>query len=78
VVAVYYAFTLLCAQLTGLRKSSAAFDNIASCTPYGGNYTFLTVDSGLSDIVKAITASVIFIMVMLAVTFGVFRKTEIK
>lgn len=78
VVAVYYVFQILCAQLTGLKDSSQVFNTIFSCTPYGGNYSFLTTDSSTGDIIKAITVSLIFIMAILSVTYSIFRKSEIK
>lgn len=78
VVAIYYVFTILCAQLTELRDSSPVFDRISACTPFGGNYTFVTLDTGIGDIFKAISVSLIFMIVMLAVTYSVFRRAEIK
>lgn len=78
VVAIYYGFSILCAQLMGLRDSSPLFDRIFACTPYGGNYTFMTLNTGTADIFKAISVSLIFIIVMLAVTYSAFRKSEIK
>ncbi|MGH4117742.1 hypothetical protein [Clostridium sp.] len=78
VVAIYYGFTFFCSQLAGLRGSSIIFDGIFDCTPFGGNYTFITLDSVAGDIFKAIVVSLIFIIVMLAVTYFAFRKSEIK
>lgn len=78
VVAIYYGFTILCAQLMGLKDSSPIFDRIFACTPYGGNYTFATLDTGMGDIIKAISVSLIFIIAMIAVTYCAFRKSEIK
>ena len=78
VVPIYYGFTIFCAQLVGLRGKSALFDGIFACTPFGGNYTFITLDSGLGDILKSIFVSLIFIIVMLVVTYSSFRKSEIK
>jgi len=78
VVAIYYGFSILTAQLARLSQSSEVFDRIFSCTPYGGNYTFITLASNTGDIIKAIIVSFIFIMVMLAITYSTFRKSEIK
>ncbi|MBU3093708.1 ABC transporter permease [Clostridium sp. CF011] len=78
VVAIYYVFTIFCAQLVGLRGNSTVFDGIFDCTPFGGNYTFITLDSGAGEIFKAISVSLIFIFVMIAVTYSAFRKSEIK
>jgi len=78
VVAIYYGFSILSGQLQGLRGSSTLFDRIFSCTPFGGNYIFLTLQSGTGDIFKAIFVSLIFIIVMIAITYGTFRKLELK
>ncbi len=78
VVPIYYGFSILSAQLMRLSDSSPVFDRIFSCTPYGGNYAFVTMDTGTGDLVKAIVVSLVFIIVMLAVTYSAFRKSEIK
>lgn len=78
VVAIYYSFTILCAQLINLAKSSQVLNNIFSFTPYGGKNSFITLSSGTGDIIKAIAVSFIFIIVMLLVTHFAFRKSEIK
>lgn len=78
VVAIFYGFSILCGQLMGLRNSSKVFDRIFAFTPYGGNYPFVTLDTGTGDIFKAISVSLIFIIAMLAVTYCAFRKSEIK
>lgn len=78
VVAIYYMFTIFCGQLAGLRGSSIVFDDIFDCTPFGGNYTFITLDSPVGDIIKAISVSLIFTTVMITVTYFAFRKSEIK
>ncbi|MNP68119.1 hypothetical protein D3C76_1640280 [compost metagenome] len=78
VVPIYYGFSILTAQLIGVANSSPVFDRIFSCTPYGGNYTFLTLDAVAGDIFKAIGVSLAFIILILAVTFALFRKSEMK
>lgn len=78
VVAIYYGFTILCAQLAGLRNSSQIFDTIYTYLPFGGKYTLLSFDTGTGDIIKAIAISVVFIILMIVLTYSIFRKTEIK
>ncbi|UVI30238.1 ABC transporter permease [Paenibacillus spongiae] len=78
VVAIYYGFSILTAQLMKISDSSPVFDRIFSSTPYGGNYAFVTLDTGPGDMIQAITVSLIFMIVMLAVTYGIFRRSEIK
>jgi ABC-2 type transport system permease protein len=78
VIVVYYGLTLLCAQLYNLKNASETFKKIFSYTPYGGMHTFLTLDSPAGDIGKTMLVSLVFISVMIAVTYQVFRKSEIK
>lgn len=78
VVAVYYGITVLCAQLTTLAGRSKTFEHIFACTPYGGDYLLLTVNSSAQDILKAVCVSLVYIVIMAAVTFAAFRKSEIK
>ncbi|WP_338753047.1 ABC transporter permease [Bacillus sp. FJAT-52991] len=78
VVAVYYGFSILIGKLASISDSSPVFDRIFSCTPYKGDYVFMTLDTGAGEMVKAIAVSLVFIIVMLIITYSVFRKSEIK
>jgi ABC-2 type transport system permease protein len=78
VVAINYGFSILCGQLIALKGSSKVFDNIFALTPYGGSYIFTSLSTGMEDILKAVLVSLIFIILMLALTYGAFRKSEIK
>ena len=78
VVVVYYAATLFFAQLVNLQNSSPVLKNVFSCTPYGGNNTFVTMTTGAGEILKTITVSLVFLILMLALTYGIFKKAEIK
>jgi len=75
---VYYGFTLLCAQLNGFKNASEVFKNIFSYTPYGGTHTFLTLEAQAGDFGKAIIVSLVYIIVIIAITYSVFRKSEVK
>ncbi|KNZ41254.1 ABC transporter permease [Acetobacterium bakii] len=78
VVAIYYAITILSAQLIALSASYEIIDAILARTPFGGDSIFLTMDSGTGDLVSAIIGSLLFMAVMLVITYGAFRKAEIK
>lgn len=78
VVAVFYAVSLLSGRLAGMKGSYPAFDSIYAFTPYGGNYSFLTLDSGIGDMIKAIAVGLIFIVLMLFITHSIFKKTDVK
>ncbi|ACL76658.1 ABC transporter permease [Ruminiclostridium cellulolyticum] len=76
VVAIYYAISILSGQLSSLAARSSF--NILSLTPFGGNRMFLTVQSGAGEILKGSAVSLLFIIVVVLVTCGIFRKSEIK
>ncbi|MBC3887555.1 ABC transporter permease [Acetobacterium paludosum] len=78
VVPIYYVISLLGGQLSLLAASSPGFNRIFSLTPFGGSYSFLDLNAQAADIFKAILVSVIFIIIMLAITYAAFRKAEIK
>ncbi|MBC8015068.1 MAG: ABC transporter permease [Sporomusaceae bacterium] len=78
VVDICYSISFIIGQLMSLRGCSNMFDNIYAFTPFGGNYSFVTLNTGAGDLVKAISVSLVFIFVMLAATYSVFRKAEIK
>lgn len=78
VVAVYYGLTILFTGLAGLRSSSKIVENIFNNTPYGNKYILMTINTGTGDILKPVFISLIFTIIMLTITYLVFRKSEIK
>lgn len=78
VVALYYSFSLLVGQLAGLAGSDGWISAILSATPYDVTYLMMNGDTPLSELVRAIAVSVVLLVVMAAVTFGLFRKKDIK
>jgi ABC-2 type transport system permease protein len=75
VIAIYYGLSILLAQLIGI---GGVTESILAFTPFGGNYTFMTLATGTEDIIKAISVSLLFILAMLAITYSTFRKAEFK
>ncbi|MCE3201716.1 ABC transporter permease [Paenibacillus sonchi] len=78
VIAIYYGFSILTGQLAGVADRFPVFERIFGLTPFGGNYTLITLDAGAGEMIRAILVSFIFTLVMLALTNSVFRKAEIK
>lgn len=78
VVAIYYGLSILSGQLMLLADSSSIFNQIFTRTPFGGNHAFLTLDTVASDILKALGVSFTFIILIIIVTYTLFRKAEIK
>ncbi len=78
VVAIYYAMTILSAQLAGLRGSSSTFDRLYALTPFGGNHSFVTLGTGARDMWRAIGVSIGFMIIVLLVTYSLFRKSDIQ
>lgn len=75
VISIYYGLSILLAQLVGI---SGGMDSILAFTPFGGKYTFMTLDTGSGDIIQAISVSLFFIIAMLAIAYSTFRKSEFK
>lgn len=78
VVAIYYGFSILSGQLAILSNSQKVFEKIYACTPFGGNYNFVTIGTEMIELLQAMAVSLIFIIVMLIITYSIFRKSEIK
>ncbi|MGZ9585858.1 ABC transporter permease [Paenibacillus marinisediminis] len=78
IIPIYYGFTILCAQLMGSSGGASLFDRIFSVTPYGGDYAFMTLDTDIGMLLQALAVSLVFIIVMVAIVYGAFRRTEIK
>ena len=76
--AIFYAFSLLSGQLAKLGAISSVFDRIHSFTPYGGQHAFVTLDTGAGKLAKAIAVSIAFVVIMLVITYHVFKKSELK
>jgi ABC-2 type transport system permease protein len=47
-------------------------------TPFAMNAEVVSLNAGAGDLMKAIAVSIAFILIILAVTAGIFRRTEIK
>ncbi|WP_438351015.1 hypothetical protein ACP8HI_10410 [Paenibacillus sp. FA6] len=62
----------------GFGDHFRVLDRLISGTPYGANYTLVTLDTGTGDIFQAISVSLIFMCVVLASAYSVFRRSEIK
>ncbi|WBW96293.1 ABC transporter permease [Oceanirhabdus sp. W0125-5] len=77
-VGLNYGVSMLSGQLTGFRESSKLFKSIFDCTPFGGKYVFITLDTGIGYIFKAIAVSLIFIIIMFFIAYRTFRRAEIK
>jgi ABC-2 type transport system permease protein len=78
VIAIFYGLSILSGQLSLLSKSSKPLRNFLYSTPFGGDYSLITLNSETETLVKAILVSIYFIVIMLNITYGIFKKAEIK
>ncbi len=78
VVAIYYGITIVFAQIPSIAGKYEIFDKICNLTPFGSNYCFLALNTGTEALIKVIVVSLIFIIIMVLITYSVFRKKEIK
>lgn len=78
VIAIFYGLSILSGQLSLLSKSSKPLRNFLYSTPFGGDYSLITLGSETETLVKAILVSLYFTVIMLNITYGIFKKAEIK
>lgn len=78
VVPAYYGITIFLARLSSLEANSKLLKNILECTPFSGKYSLMTLNTGESDIIRAIILSLLLIALITAITGFAFRKSEIK
>lgn len=78
VIGIYYAISIVSGQLLGLARNFKVFDKLYSFTPFGGKGMFMSLKMGAGDMGKPIAVSLFFIVLMLLITYGIFRKAEIK
>ncbi|MDR3644298.1 MAG: ABC transporter permease [Clostridia bacterium] len=78
VVAINYGLQILCGQLSAISANIPAFERVFACTPFGCIYKITSLDASAGDILSAIAVSLIFFVAMIAITYAVFRKSEIK
>ncbi|MBD2870337.1 ABC transporter permease [Paenibacillus arenilitoris] len=78
VVAIYYGFSILCAQLMRLGDGSHWFGSLFSSTPYGGRHAFMSLETGAGDMLATAVVSFMFMIVTTAVTYAAFRRAELK
>lgn len=78
VIVIYYGFSILTGQLLSISGQYVWFDRLFGLTPYGGRHIFLSLDSGAGDMMQAVTVSLAFFAAMMALTYVMFKKAEIK
>ncbi|MGF7047657.1 ABC-2 type transport system permease protein [Paenibacillus sp. DS2015] len=79
VVGIGVIVSMLLAQATLLKESYPSWGTVFSYTPFAIGYPpLMTLDAAPSDFIKAILVSLVFIAIMLAITYITFRRTELK
>ncbi|MFO1446131.1 ABC transporter permease [Bacillus sp. Bva_UNVM-123] len=78
VIMIGYAIMFISGQLIALRDKYSILDTILSYTPYGVSFSQFVIDAEAGVFIKAIVISVLFSVLMIAITYVSFRKSEIK
>ncbi|MCL1696158.1 hypothetical protein [Lysinibacillus sp. BPa_S21] len=78
VVAAYYMMSMFFGQVASFQNSFEIMNNILSFTPYSVEFITINVSMSKGDIISAVSICVIFIIVVLYLTFMTFRKAEIR
>jgi ABC-2 type transport system permease protein len=77
VMAIGFAASFLIDLLAGLTKDVPILGNIISNTPYSLTAA-VTMEAGTETLIKAAGISVLFYVIMSAVTYVLFKRAEIK
>lgn len=75
VVGISYAVSFLGGQLAGIGGKAG---DMLSFTPFGSEFTKLTLGAEAEAFVKPVVSSICFICLVAAATYFIFRKSEIK
>lgn len=78
VVGLNYGFSMFFGNLVKYRDSSPIFKAVFDCTPYGGNYIFMDGFSSGATLLKSIIVSLLFIALMIFISYNIFKKMDIK
>lgn len=78
VIAIYYGFSILSGQLSGMGDSSQLMYRIYTCTPFAASYTLVNLDTAPGYLFQAILVSLGFMILMIAAAYGAFRRSELK
>lgn len=78
VAAICIVIPFLLNMVTGLAKENKIVEAVFKFTPFNPDIAFITCDTGVSTLILALAASVVWIAVMAVISFLLFRKAEIK
>lgn len=78
VVSIGFASSFFLDLIFGLLSKNDLLEKIIKITPFSKKYLLLTMDTGAGDIVMAMVTSLIFMAVMVLITWKLFNKAEVK
>ena len=78
VTTIGFAFSALIDLLLRVLRKIPLISDIIAITPFHKNFLILTMDTSAGTLWKAVICSTVFIIVIIALTFSIFRKAEIK
>ncbi len=78
VIGLGFVSTMVLQIIGGLGVKLVSLKNILSFTPFSVGFKVLTMEAGADVILKALGVSLLFIVWIISMTNGAFRKSEIK
>ena len=78
VVAVYYMMSMFFGQIASFQATFEGMNKLLSFTPYAAEYITMNLGMSAADIMVATMTGISFMIVVVLLTFMVFRKAEIK
>ncbi|AIQ65431.1 hypothetical protein PSTEL_22270 [Paenibacillus stellifer] len=78
IIPVFYVISAMAGQASLYAESLPNLGRLLNATPFGNDFIGLTSHASNELVVQAITVSVLFMVVIVAITYAAFRKTELK
>ena len=78
VMSVGFGLSTLVDIFIGLLGDISGVSKIILLTPYSREYLLISMETEFTMILKAMVVNIIFTIIMIYITYKIFRKSEIK
>lgn len=78
VAAICIVIPFVLNMVTGIGKENKAVGYLFKFTPFNPEAAFITLDTKTSALILALFSSVLFVAIMIGISYLIFRKAEIK
>jgi ABC-2 type transport system permease protein len=78
ILGIGFAFSAVIDLIIGLLDDIPLLGDLLSLTPFNKRFMMLTMDAGAGTLLKAAVTSIVFMVLITAITYKVFKRAEIK